>query len=88
MNLNYVKKCFSCIQGPKKFSFRYYGIIEAALDKFPNSIIIETYKNSSLLIETTAYNMRTIMWLLCQGSHVKVISLQSLVTDNKNKIKK
>lgn len=72
----------------KTFTFKYSGVVEAALDKFPNSKVISTYDDSSVLIEATAYDTGTIMWLLSQGSRVKVLSPPSLIRDIKKEILK
>ena len=70
------------------FTFRFYGVIEAALDKFPNSKVTKIYDDSSVLIEATAYDTGTIMWLLSQGSNAKVLSPSSLVDKMIGEIKK
>ncbi|MDT2864240.1 helix-turn-helix transcriptional regulator [Vagococcus carniphilus] len=72
----------------KDFTFKYTGIVEAALDKFPNSKVIETYKDSSVLIKATAHDTGTIMWLLSQGSRVEVVHPPSLIKDIRNEIAK
>ena len=81
------EKMLFMYSGTKKtFTFKYSGIVEAALDKFPNSKVIKTYDDSSVLIEATAYDTGTIMWLLSQGSRVKVLSPPSLIKDIKTEI--
>lgn len=72
----------------KTFTFKYSGIVEAALDKFPNSKVIKTYADSSVLIKAAAYDTGTIMWLLSQGSRVEVLSPPSLIKDIKDEISK
>lgn len=72
----------------KDFTFKYTGIVEAALDKFPNSKVIGTYKDSSVLIKATAHDTGTIMWLLSQGSRVEVIHPPSLIKDIRHEIAK
>lgn len=53
--------------------FQFFGKPEAALDQFTNSRIIETLPDS-VIIEINAVNERgTMMWLLSQGSLVKVL---------------
>ncbi|KRL53523.1 helix-turn-helix transcriptional regulator [Furfurilactobacillus rossiae] len=55
--------------------FEYWGIVEAALDRFPNAIIKARYpEKDSVLIEAEAYDAEAKMWLLSQGNLVKVIS--------------
>ena len=61
------------------FTFRFWGIAEAALDKLPESKIIRTHTDSSVTIEATAYDTGVIMWLLSQGSNVHVLSPPSFV---------
>lgn len=81
------EKMLFMYSGTKKtFTFKYSGIVEAALDKFPNSKVIKTYDDSSVLIEATAYDTGTIMWLLSQGSRVEVLSPPSLIKDIKTEI--
>lgn len=70
------------------FRFKFSGIVEAALDKFPNSKIIETYEDSSVLIEASAYDKGAMMWLLSQKSLVKVMSPPSFVQAMKEEIEK
>lgn len=72
----------------KTFTFRFWGITEAALDKFPNSEIIKHYDDNSVLIKATAYETGTMMWLLSQGKNVKVMSPPSLIHEMKKEIKK
>ncbi|MHC5957086.1 WCX domain-containing protein [Enterococcus gallinarum] len=56
------------------FTFRFWGIIEAALDKLPNGKVIKRYEDDSVIIEATAYDTGVIMWLLSQGKNVQVLS--------------
>lgn len=69
------------------FTFRFWGIIEAALDKLPDSKIIKKYEDDSVVIEATAYDTGVIMWLLSQGSNVQVLSPPSFVDKVKKKFK-
>lgn len=68
------------------FTFRFWGIIEAALDKLPDSKIIKEYDDKSVVIEATAYDTGVIMWLLSQGSNVQVLSPPSFVDKIKKEI--
>lgn len=61
------------------FTFRFWGIVEAALDKLPNSRVIKTFEDTSVIIEATAYDTGVIMWLLSQGKNVQVLSPPSFV---------
>lgn len=61
------------------FTFRFWGIIEAALDKLPNSKVIKTFEDTSVIIEAVAYDTGVIMWLLSQGKNVQVLSPPSFV---------
>lgn len=72
----------------KRFKFKFSGIVEAALDKFPNSKVIQTLKDGSVLIEAEAYDKGVIMWILSQGSLAQIISPPSLVRDIKFEIQK
>lgn len=61
------------------FTFRFWGIIEAALDKLPNGKVIKECEDESVVIEATAYDTGVIMWLLSQGKNVQVLSPPSFV---------
>jgi len=55
--------------------FEFWGIVEAALDRFPNATIKARYpKRGSVLIETEAYDRGALMWLFSQGPLVKVVA--------------
>lgn len=68
------------------FTFRFWGIIEAALDKLPDSKVIKEHDDNSVVIEATAYDTGVIMWLLSQGSNVQVLSPPSFVGKIKKEI--
>lgn len=70
------------------FKFRYWGILEAAMDKFPNAEIVTYCNDSSVVIEVTAQEKGVLMWLLSQGSNVQVLSPTSFVETIKSEIKK
>lgn len=61
------------------FTFRFWGIVEAALDRLPNSKVVKTFEDNSVTIEATAYDTGVIMWLLSQGSNIQVLSPPSFV---------
>lgn len=57
----------------KKIRFEFTGILEAALDRFPMSKVIENDGKKALLeIETIDQGAK--MWLLSQGRRVKIVS--------------
>lgn len=69
--------------------FEYWGIVEAALDRFPNSKVIKRYpERNSVLIEAEVFDYGAEMWLLSQGDMVKAISPQKFVDDMVGKLKK
>lgn len=70
------------------FTFRFWGIVEAALDRLPASKVIKKYDDQSVTIEATAYDTGVMMWLLSQGSNVQVLSPPSFVTKVKTEIEK
>lgn len=55
------------------FTFQFWGIVEAALDKLPTARVIQTHQDS-VVIEAIAFDRGVLMWLLSQGSLVKVLS--------------
>ena len=60
--------------------------VQAVLDKLPTAKIIERLSNNKYLIEAETYGDGIKMWLLSQGSWIKVISPQEFVSDIKNEI--
>lgn len=67
------------------FTFEYWGIVEAALDRIPTAKVIKQ-KKDSVIIQGEAYDLGLHMWLLSQGSKVKVLSPSSLIEDIKTEI--
>lgn len=67
------------------FTFRFWGIVEAALDKLPNAKVIKEY-DDSVVIEATAYDTGVMMWLLSQGKQVQVLSPPSFVEKIRSEI--
>jgi predicted DNA-binding transcriptional regulator YafY len=61
-----------------RFTFQFWGIVEAALDKLPESKVIQTL-DDSVIIAATAVDTGVLMWLLSQGSNVKVLSPTTFV---------
>lgn len=74
----------------KKVTFEFTGgIIEAVLDRFPTAQLIKKdYKNNSFPIEIEVVGDGILMWLLSQGSKVKVISPNSLKMKHINELKR
>lgn len=57
----------------KKIRFEFTGILEAALDRFPMSKVIENDGKKALL-EVETIDQGAKMWLLSQGKRVKIVS--------------
>lgn len=67
--------------------FDFTGNPEAALDKFPDAIISDKQIPNGVHIKIPNANKKgAMMWFLSQGSHVKVTSPASLITDIRNEI--
>lgn len=62
--------------------------VQAVLDKLPTAKIIERISNNKYLIEAETYGDGIKMWLLSQGSWVRVISPEDFVMDIKSEINK
>jgi len=62
--------------------FKFWGIVEAALDRFPTAKII-TRHSDYVVIEATAFDLGAKMWLLSQGSNVAVIAPAEFVASIK-----
>lgn len=58
---------------PKTIRFEFTGILEAALDRFPMSKVIENDGKKALL-EVETIDQGAKMWLLSQGKRVKIVS--------------
>lgn len=69
------------------FEFYYSGYPQTALDRIPNSRIKQTLDNE-VLIEGTAYSQGLILWIMGQGSRVRVKSPASLIRDVKSELEK
>lgn len=59
--------------------FEFFGIIEAALDRFPTAKVLKRYPDGRVLIEAETIDTGAQMWLLSQGPLVKVVAPASLV---------
>lgn len=69
-----------------RFTFEFTGhSIEAVLDKFPLSKIIEQNGNW-YKVESIAYEQGLLMWILSQGEWIKVLSPHDLVQKVKEKL--
>lgn len=70
------------------FQFKFSGVVESALDKFPNSRVIKSFNDNSVLIEAEAYDTGIIMWILSQSHKAEIVYPPSLVQKIKLEIKK
>jgi predicted DNA-binding transcriptional regulator YafY len=61
--------------------------VQAVLDKLPTAKIIERLGDGKYLIEAEIYGDGIKMWLLSQGSWVKVVAPEEFVEEIKNEIK-
>lgn len=61
--------------------------VQAVLDKLPTAKIIERLGNNKYLIEAEVYGDGIKMWLLSQGSWVKVVAPVDFIEEIKNTIK-
>lgn len=62
-------------------TFEFWGVVEAALDRFPrHTVKAPRTQTHGTLIEIQAYDVGAKMWLLSQGTLVKVLSPASFVT--------
>lgn len=70
--------------------FQFWGTVEAALDRIPTAKISHTDStDNSVIIDCDVYGERGIMmWLLSQGSLVKVLGPSKLVNSMKEEIDK
>lgn len=71
---------------PQKISFNYYGpSVEAVLDKFPMAKVVDE-KEGVCSIEAEVFGTGVKMWLLSQGSKVKVTAPETLEQEIKQEI--
>ncbi|WP_125764019.1 helix-turn-helix transcriptional regulator [Levilactobacillus mulengensis] len=62
--------------------FKFWGIVEAALDRFPTAKVIKRCPDEgAVLIEAIAFDRGAKMWLLSQGALVQVQSPSDFVAD-------
>jgi len=73
---------------PQKISFNYYGpSVEAVLDKFPMAKVVDK-QDGVCSIEAEVFGTGVKMWLLSQGSKVKVTVPETLVQEMRAEIQK
>ena len=71
-----------------KFTFRFTGhSVEAVLDKFPVSRVIEE-GDGYCIIEAISYEQGLLMWLFSQAEWIKVLTPNDLVEKVKDKLNK
>ena len=75
-NLGDEKKKFQLMYPgtPITVQFKYTGIVEAALDKFPISKTIKKIDEQTFLLEVTTYDTGALMWFLSQKDMVTIVS--------------
>ena len=75
-NLGDEKKKFQLMYpgNPITIRFKYTGIVEAALDKFPISKTIKKIDEQTFLLEVTTYDTGALMWFLSQKDMVTIVS--------------
>ena len=62
--------------------------LQAVLDKLPTAIVIERMRGGKYLIEAEVYGSGIRMWLLSQGSWVKVIAPEEFVEEMRGEIER
>ncbi len=72
-----------------KIRFEFSGLsLQAILDRLPTAKVVEKNGNTSIIEAEVNHGRGIVMYLLSQGSWVKVLSPQSLVDEMKEEIKK
>lgn len=72
-----------------KIRFDFSGLsLQAILDRLPTAKVVERNGNTSIIEAEVNHGHGIIMFLLSQGSWVKVLSPQSLVDEMKEAISK
>lgn len=72
-----------------KIRFEFSGLsLQAILDRLPTAKVVEKNGNTSIIEAEVNHGRGIIMYLLSQGSWVKVLSPQSLVEEMKEEISK
>ena len=73
---------------PQTIRFNYYGpSVEAVLDKFPMAKVVDE-KEGVCSIEAEVFGTGVKMWLLSQGSKVKVTAPETLVQEMRAEVQK
>ena len=73
---------------PQNIRFNYYGpSVEAVLDKFPMAKVVDE-KEGVCSIEAEVFGTGVKMWLLSQGSKVKVTAPETLVQEMRAEVQK
>lgn len=73
----------------EKIRFEFSGLsLQAILDRLPTAKVVEKNGSTSIIEAEVNHGRGIIMYLLSQGSWVKVLSPQSLVDEMKNEIAK
>ena len=72
-----------------RIRFEFSGLsVQAVLDRLPTAKVIEKNGNVSIIEAEVNYGRGIIMYLLSQGSWVRVLSPECLVVDMKNEIER
>ena len=69
-----------------KFEFNS-GNIEAVLDRLPTAVILERYQDK-YLIEAEVYGKGIVMWILSQGSKIRVLEPKEIVDELCDEVRK
>ena len=65
----------------QKIKFEFWGSsIEAVLDRVPTAKIVDKYDNK-YLVEAEVYGKGIIMWILSQGSKIKLLEPKEFVNE-------
>ena len=71
----------------QQVEFKYYGpSIEAVLDKLPMAKVVEE-KEGVYTVKAETFGKGILMWLLSQGSYIKVLKPQELREQWLNEVK-
>ncbi len=74
---------------PVRITFEFSGLsLQAVLDRLPTARVIEKNGDKSLVTAEVNYGRGLMMYLLSQGSWIKVLSPQPLIDDIKEEIQK
>ena len=74
---------------PVQITFEFSGLsLQSVLDRLPTARVIEKNGSKSTVTAEVNYGRGLIMYLLSQGSWIKVLSPQPLIDDMKGEIQK